>query len=90
MEVFVAVGSEGITGIFPSQQASPLGRPHQEARRFLTQAVSACVEGCTSDDGPWQEAGRYTRYARAAGRVFPIGGAPLARQIRLDVLSNHG
>ena len=43
-----------------------------------------------SDGEPWREIGRYTRYPRAAGRIFPISGTPRARQIKLEVLSNHG
>jgi len=46
MKIFVAVDMEGISGIFQSQQVSP-GEPlYQEGRRFLTQDVNACVEGC--------------------------------------------
>lgn len=46
MKIFVAVDMEGISGIFQSEQVSPAGRLYQESRRYLTQDVNACVEGC--------------------------------------------
>lgn len=46
MKIFVAVDMEGISGIFQSQQVSPDGPLYQEGRRYLTQDVNACVEGC--------------------------------------------
>ncbi|KPJ56768.1 MAG: hypothetical protein AMS16_01875, partial [Planctomycetes bacterium DG_58] len=49
----------------------------------------------TSPDAPWKEVGSYTRYRREEGRVFPIGlfspeGPPKAKQVKLEILSNHG
>ena len=44
----------------------------------------------TSANEQWQEIGSYTRYARGSGRIFPIDGAPMAKQIKLEILSNHG
>lgn len=44
----------------------------------------------SSPDEQWREAGRYTRYRREEGRIFPIQGSPWARQVKLQVLSNHG
>jgi len=46
MKIFVAVDMEGISGIFQSDQVIPGGRLYEEGRRFLTQDVNACVEGC--------------------------------------------
>ncbi len=46
MRIFIAVDMEGISGIFQSEQVSPGGRLYEEGRRFLTQDVNACVEGC--------------------------------------------
>ena len=46
MKIFVAVDMEGISGIFQSGQVMPSGALYQEGRRFLTQDVNACVEGC--------------------------------------------
>lgn len=46
MKIFVAVDMEGISGIFQSEQVSPDGSHYQAGRRFLTQDVNACVEGC--------------------------------------------
>lgn len=46
MRIFAAVDMEGISGIFQSEQVSADGRLYQEGRRFLTQDVNACVEGC--------------------------------------------
>ena len=46
MKIFVAVDMEGISGIFQSEQVSPGSRLYEEGRRFLTQDVNACVEGC--------------------------------------------
>jgi hypothetical protein len=43
-----------------------------------------------SSDAQWQDAGSYTRYSRGAGRIFPILSSPEARQVKLEVLSNHG
>jgi len=43
-----------------------------------------------SDAEPWREVGTFTRYPRASGRIFPIDGAPSARHVKLEVLSNHG
>jgi hypothetical protein len=44
----------------------------------------------TSENDPWREIGSYRRYPRASGRIFPVDGAPRAKQLRLEVLSNHG
>jgi len=46
MKIFVAFDMEGISGIFQSEQVSPGSRLYEEGRRFLTQDVNACVEGC--------------------------------------------
>ena len=46
MRIFVAVDMEGISGIFQSEQVSPGGRLYEEGRRFLTEDVNACIEGC--------------------------------------------
>ncbi|MCK4283783.1 MAG: right-handed parallel beta-helix repeat-containing protein [Candidatus Brocadiae bacterium] len=46
--------------------------------------------GRVSEEEEWRELGAYTRYARAAGRIFPIDGAPRVRQLKLEVLSNNG
>ena len=46
MKIFVAVDMEGISGIFQSQQVIPGSGLYEEGRRFLTQDVNACVEGC--------------------------------------------
>lgn len=46
MNVFVMVDMEGISGICKSVQVSGEGEPYQVGRRFLTQDVNACVEGC--------------------------------------------
>ena len=48
-----------------------------------------------SEAEPWRDLGKYTRYRREEGRVFPIGffspeGPPTAKQVKLEVLSNHG
>jgi D-amino peptidase len=46
MRIFVAVDMEGISGIFQSEQVSSGSRLYEEGRRFLTQDVNACIEGC--------------------------------------------
>jgi len=46
MRIFVAVDMEGISGIFQSEQVTRGSRLYEEGRRFLTQDVNACVEGC--------------------------------------------
>ena len=46
MKVFVAVDMEGISGIFQSEQVVRGGALYQEGRRYLTQDVNACVDGC--------------------------------------------
>ena len=46
MRIFVAVDMEGISGISQSEQVSPGGRLYEEGRRFLTEDVNACIEGC--------------------------------------------
>jgi len=46
MKIFVAVDMEGISGIFQSGQVSPGSGLYEEGRRYLTQDVNACVEGC--------------------------------------------
>lgn len=43
-----------------------------------------------ADGEPWREIAVYTRYRRGEGRIFPVEGAPRARQVKLDILSNHG
>jgi D-amino peptidase len=45
MNVFVMVDMEGISGICKGVQVSE-GEPYQTGRRYLTQDVNACVEGC--------------------------------------------
>lgn len=49
----------------------------------------------SSEKEEWREVGRFVRYIREEGRVFPIGfgsrdGTPKARQVKLEVISNHG
>ncbi len=47
MNVFVMVDMEGISGICKPAQVTE-GEPYQAGRRYLTQDVNACVEGCVA------------------------------------------
>jgi D-amino peptidase len=46
MNVFVMVDMEGISGICKAVQVTSEGESYQAGRRYLTQDVNACVEGC--------------------------------------------
>ena len=48
-----------------------------------------------SENHDWKEVGRFVRYKREEGRIFPIGfwspeGPPKAKQVKFEILSNHG
>jgi D-amino peptidase len=46
MKVLVEVDMEGISGIVTPQQVMPGEARYEEARKFLTGDINACVEGC--------------------------------------------
>lgn len=48
MKIFVMVDMEGISGICQSDQVLPGNGKYEEARRYLTWDVNACIDGCFS------------------------------------------
>lgn len=87
----------------PGDEPIPLGafmiNVSHNGRRCACSPREMKLYGRLSEKDVWQEIGTYSRYSREEGRVFPIWpiypefsarGAPVARQLKLEVLSNHG